>query len=408
MLEIVDEWLIRKSLDPNLAYWVSRGIALIVILILAAIANFVAKQLIVRGLSHIITRTEAQWDDILLERNVLNRIANFAPVLVVDYFTPFILKGYNTAIEISSNMMLILMILLGMLAIDAILNAVVDIYRHAETSRKLPIRGLIQLLKLVLFFLGSIFIVSIALGKSPVYLVSGLGALTAILILIFKDTILGSVAGIQLLANRMVARGDWIELPQHGADGDVIEVTLTTVKVQNWDKTITTIPTYALISESFKNWHGMTESGGRRIKRAINIDINSIKFCSEETLERFSKIEFISDYLNTKQKEIIEYNTHHNVIDECLINGRRLTNLGTFRAYVIAYLKQHPMINKNMTFLVRQLAPSEYGLPIEIYVFCRDKVWANYEAIQADIFDHILAVVPEFDLNVFQLTNKPL
>jgi miniconductance mechanosensitive channel len=219
---------------------------------------------------------------------------------------------------------------------------------------------------------------------------------------VFKDPILGFAAGIQLSANKMVMIGDWVEMPKYDADGDVIEVGLTTVKVQNWDKTITMIPTYSLISESFKNWRGMQDSGGRRIKRSIHIDISSIRFCTGEMLERFAKIQYISDYIAEKKEEVAAHNQTHRVDTSILVNGRHLTNVGTFRAYVEAYLRHHPLINQEMTFLVRQLAPTEHGLPIEIYVFSRDKVWANYEAIQADIFDHLLAVVPEFDLQVFQ------
>ncbi len=203
----------------------------------------------------------------------------------------------------------------------------------------------------------------------------------------------------------MVACGDWIEMPKYGADGDVLDVSLTTVKVSNWDKTITTIPTYALISESFKNWRGMQVSGGRRIKRAVYIDVNTIKFCDEDMLNRFSKIRYISEYIEKKKQEITKYNIERKVDDSDLVNRRRLTNIGTFRAYVIAYLRNHPMINQDMTFLIRQLALADHGLPIEIYVFCKDKVWANYESIQADIFDHILAIIPEFDLKIFQIPS---
>jgi miniconductance mechanosensitive channel len=226
--------------------------------------------------------------------------------------------------------------------------------------------------------------------------------MTAVVMLVFRDAILGFVAGIQLSANQMVSPGDWIEMPKYGADGDVLEVALTTVKVRNWDKTITTIPTYALISESFKNWRGMKESGGRRIKRAIHIDMHSIRFCDEPMLQRFSKIEFVSEHLARKRQEIAHWNADRGVDDSAPINGRRLTNIGTFRAYLIAYLRAHPMIHQEMTFLVRQLAPTPHGLPLEIYVFSRDQVWANYEGIQADIFDHVLAVAPEFDLRIFQ------
>ena len=298
--------------------------------------------------------------------------------------------------------MLIIMIMMGLMVIDAILNVVVDVYRSFERSRDIPIRSFVQVIKLVVLFIGIIFIVSIVLDKTPLYLLSGLGALTAVLMLIFKDAILGFVAGIQLTANRMVARGDWIEMDKYGADGDVLEVTLTTVKVQNWDKTITTIPTYALISDAFKNWRGMTESDGRRIKRAINIDMNTIRLCDEAMLERFGKIQLLGDYLKSKREEIASYNAGQTFDVDDPVNGRRMSNVGTYRAYIIAYLRQHPMINLDMTFLVRQLAPTPEGLPLEIYVFSRDKVWANYEAIQADIFDHLLAVIPEFGLRVYQ------
>ena len=257
-------------------------------------------------------------------------------------------------------------------------------------------------MKILLYFLATILIISIFLSKSPMYLISGIGALAAVLMLVFRDAILGFVAGIQLAANKMVAQGDWIEMPNYGADGDVLEVALTTVKVQNWDKTITTIPTYALISGSFKNWRGMQESGGRRIKRSVNIDMSSIRFCSEEMLERFERIQYISEYIESKKNELKQFNEAAEVDYASLANGRRMTNVGTFRAYVIAYLKGLPVISQDMTFLVRQLQPTENGLPMEIYVFSKDQVWANYEAIQADIFDHILAVVPEFDLRVYQ------
>ena len=266
----------------------------------------------------------------------------------------------------------------------------------------LPIKTVVQVLKLILYSVAAIAVISLLIGQSPSLLLGGLGAMTAVLMLIFKDAILGLVAGIQLSANQMVAPGDWIEMPKYGADGDVLEVALTTVKVKNWDKTITTIPTYALITESFKNWRGMSESGGRRIKRAINIDMGSIRFCDEEMLERFSKVQYIAEYLERKRHEISNWNAERNVDASDPLNGRQLTNLGTFRAYVVAYLRNHPVIHQEMTFLVRHLAPTEHGLPIEIYVFSRDQVWSNYEGIQADIFDHILAIAPAFDLRVYQ------
>jgi miniconductance mechanosensitive channel len=226
--------------------------------------------------------------------------------------------------------------------------------------------------------------------------------MTAVIILVFKDTILGFLASIQLTSNDMVRIGDWVEMPKYGADGDVIDVSLHTVKIRNWDKTITTIPTYALISDSFKNWRGMQESGGRRIKRSMNLDMSSVKFCTPEMLDRYEKYGLIADYVKSRREEIEQWNQEHNVDGSELINGRNMTNIGTFRAYCIAYLKSHPKIRQDMTFLVRHLAPQENGLPIEIYVFSGDQVWANYESIMADIFDHLLAVVPWFELRVFQ------
>ena len=259
----------------------------------------------------------------------------------------------------------IYMVVIIVFVIDAGLNAAIDILRASPLSKEIPVKSFVQVLKLVLYGLAAIAVLSLVLGRSPVLLFSGLGAMTAVLMLVFKDPLLGFIAGIQLSANRMVARGDWIEMPKYGADGDVLEVALTTVKIQNWDKTITTIPTYALITESFKNWHGMTKSDARRIKRAINIDMQSIKFCDNDMLARFVKIQHVSEYMDRKREEIAAWNAERGVDASTPVNGRRLTNVGTFRAYVVAYLNSHPMIDVNMTFLLRQLAPTPHGLPIE-------------------------------------------
>ncbi len=400
MVETISNFLIGKSVSPAVAGFVARCILAVVAIILSIIANMIAKRIILRGLSRVIVRTETKWDDIFLERKVFAKLSHLVPAVVLYTMAPLVLEGYPRLLSFSMNLLFVYMIIIGLLVADSFLNAVHDIYRTLDISREIPIKSFIQILKVALYFIVGIFVIAIILNKTPLYFFSGLGALTAVLLLIFKDAILGFVAGIQLAANKMVAQGDWIEMPKYGADGDVLEVALTTVKVQNWDKTVTTIPTYALISESFKNWRGMQQSGGRRIKRAIYIDINTIKFCTEEMIERFSRIRYIAEYMERKKREIEEYNRKHHLAAPP--DKRQLTNVGTFRAYVVAYLKNHPMINQEMTFLVRHLAPTEHGLPIEIYVFCKDKVWANYEAIQADIFDHILAVVPEFDLKVFQ------
>lgn len=402
MLELLQNWLLSHGLSETMAFYLARSVAVVVVLILAALANLIAKRFILSALTHIISRSKTKWDDALLRQDTLQRLAQLAPALVIYDLAPIALQGLDFAVMITQGAVQVYMLVILMLVLDSLLNTAEMVYQGFRASKEIPIKGFIQVSKLILYFLTGIFVISILLNKTPVYLLSGFGALAAVMMLVFRDSILGFVAGIQLAANKMVAVGDWIEMPKYGADGDVLEVALTTVKVQNWDKTITTIPTYALISESFKNWRGMSESGGRRIKRSVSIDMSGIKFCSEEMLQRFEKIQYIAGYIESKKNELQEFNREKSVDNTSLVNGRRMTNIGTFRAYVKAYLQNHPAINKDMTFLVRQLPPTESGLAIEIYVFSSDTVWANYEDIQADIFDHILAVVPEFDLRVYQ------
>ena len=402
MLNILQQILLEWGLGEDYAATGARTSVSIMIALAALIAHRLARGPVLRTINSLIRHTNTQWDDALIERGVLRRLAHLVPGLVIYRLAPLALVGHARLQEIVDTGVQVYLVLTSMLVIDALMSTTVDIYRSTETSREISIKGLIQFLKVILYFLCGVFVVSVLLGKSPFYLLSGLTALTAVLLLIFRDAILGLVAGIQLSVNRMVARGDWIEMPKYEADGDVLDVTLTTVKVQNWDKTITTIPTYSLISESFKNWRGMQDSGGRRIKRSVYIDISTVKFLDEQMIERFGKIQYITDHIERKKQELAEYNELNQVDLSHLANGRRMTNVGTFRAYVEAYLKNHPQISQEMTFLIRQLAPTPKGLPIEIYVFCKDKVWANYEAIQGDIFDHILAIIPVFDLQAFQ------
>lgn len=402
MLEFFQNWLLGHGVDQNQTFYLAHMLAGAAMLLLAVVANFVAKRYVLAGLTYLIGKSKSKWDDAVLKQRTLNYLANLAPAIVIYVLTPVALDGMDSVIAIIRAVLQIYMVIILTLAMDSLLNTFESIYEDFSVSREIPIKGFVQVLKIVLYILSGILIIAMLLNKSPVYLVSGIGAGAAVMMLVFRDAILGFVAGIQLAANKMVAVGDWIEMPNYGADGDVLEVALTTVKVQNWDKTITTIPTYALISESFKNWRGMSESGGRRIKRSISIDMTSIKFCDEEMLARFEKIQYISRYIEDTKKNVQTFNQETKVDNASLVNGRRMTNIGTFRAYVKSFLLNHPDISKDMTFLVRQLPPSELGLPIEIYVFSKDIVWANYEAIQADIFDHILAVVPAFDLRVHQ------
>ena len=286
--------------------------------------------------------------------------------------------------------------------VDSVINALHQIYLRLPISEGRSIKGYIQVVKIVFYFVAIVLIISIFTGEAPKTLIASLGAIAAVLLLVFKDTILGFVASIQLSANRMVKVGDWITMAKYGADGTVTDISLNTVKVQNWDKTISTIPTYALVSESFSNWRGMEESGGRRIKRSINIDMKSVHFLDKEQIEKFRKFYLLRDYINSREKEIEQYNRSLNLDETTVTNGRKMTNLGTFRKYLENYLHNHPVIRQDMTFLVRHLQPAETGIPMEIYVFSKEQEWAKYEAVQADIFDHVLAILPEFGLRVFQ------
>ena len=296
-------------------------------------------------------------------------------------------------------------VIVSVLSASSLLSSVLEIETLTRKAKRSMMQGYVDGLKIVSYVLGAIFIISIFTGRSPWGVLSILGGLTAVILLIFKDTILGFVASLQISALDLVRVGDWIEMSQYGADGDVISISIHTVKVQNFDKTITTIPTYAMVSSSFKNWRGMQESQGRRIKRPLLIDLHSIRFCDEDLLTRLKKIEILKEYLDSKEEEIKTYNTTHSFTASTPLNVRRQTNVGIFRAYINAYLKNNANINPDMTFLVRQLPPTDHGLPIEVYVFSKDQKWANYEAIQADIFDHLLAAAPEFGLRLFQLPS---
>ncbi|MFH2045528.1 MAG: mechanosensitive ion channel domain-containing protein [Pseudomonadota bacterium] len=402
MTEFINELLVSHGVNLENAGLLTRSILIVLAIIFSIIANIIAKRIIINVVDRIIARTKSNWDDIFHKRKVFEKLSHFAPAAIFYFILPLAFEGSERVIAICINAVYVYMIVISIMVLDSFLNSVLDIYSSREASKEVPIKSFIQSLKIVVYFIAVILIISIIFSKTPIYFISGMGAFMAVLLLVFKDVILGFVAGIQISANKMLAHGDWIEMPKYGADGAVLEVALTTVKVQNWDKTVTTIPTYALISESFKNWRGMQQSGGRRIKREVCIDINTIKFCTVEMVDRFSQIRYIAEYMEHKKKELAEYNKLHNLEDSGTANKRQLTNIGTFRAYVVAYLKNHPMVNQEMTFIIRQMTPTKCGVPIEIYVFCKDKAWANYEAIQSDIFDHILAIVPEFDLRVYQ------
>lgn len=398
MLEIIKNWLVNHGFAAGVATYLTPAILALGVALLAWIANWLAKRILLSGVSFFVRKSRTSWDDILLERKVFQRLSHFAPALVI-YYCAYLFPAVSEFIQ---SLSMVYMMFAGLLMVNALLNALDDIYQTFDVSRQRPIKGYLQVVKIIIFVFVAVIGISTLMGRSPWLILSGMGAMTAVLLLIFKDSILGLVASLELSMNDMVRIGDWIEMPKYGADGDVIDITLHTVKVQNWDKTITTIPAYALISDAFKNWRGMAESSGRRIKRAVHIDLQSIRFCRPEELDQYEKFQYLAEYITSRRKEVEEYNAKHKIDTSVPINGRNLTNIGTFRAYVVAYLRHHPKIHQEMTFLVRQLQPGEHGLPLEIYVFSNDQVWANYEAIQADIFDHILAVVPMFGLRVFQ------
>jgi miniconductance mechanosensitive channel len=369
---------------------------------LSYIAHLIAKNFLLKTVTRFARSTSTSLDDILIDRNVFSRLAHIAPAFVVYGLSAVVFPEQKIIIEYTERFCLAYMVLIGALVVDALLGALVDLLESVKSLKDKPVKTYVQVVKIILYVVSSILILSILIERSPWALLSGLGAMTAIVMLVFKDSILGFVASIQLAAYDLIRVGDWIEFPKYSADGDITDISLNVVMVQNWDKTITTIPTHAFMSGSFKNWRGMSDSGGRRIKRSVAIDINSIKFCNEELIQRFRKIRVIEPYIDSKLSEIESYNQEISKDEAKYVNQRQLTNIGTFRAYIVHYIKSHPLIHPDMTLLVRQLAPTEKGLPIEIYCFSSDQNWNNYEDLQGDIFDHIFAVLPEFELRAFQ------
>ncbi|MBQ34818.1 MAG: mechanosensitive ion channel protein MscS [Gemmatimonadaceae bacterium] len=391
LLELFHAW----SADQPAAWMILRTLAL---LLAAWVGFLVARTVLLRWVAHLIRSSRTRLDDAMLEHGVLRRMALLAPVVIIYYGieaipgpTQYLLQIVNAALAI-----------VFLLVAGAGINALQEALTEYDARSDVPIKSYAQIVKIVIYVVGGLMTIAVLTGQSPWALLSGVGALMAVIILVFRDTILSLVASFTIASNRLVKVGDWIEAPGFGADGDVIDIALHTVKVQNWDKTITTIPTYKLVETSFKNWRGMQDSGGRRIKRAIHLDMNTVRFCDEEMLGRFEKFELIAGYVRSRRQEVEADNSQRQADLSELVNGRRLTNVGTFRAYVAAYLHSHPDIHEDMTFLVRQLAPTPKGLPLEIYVFTTTTAWGEYESIQSDIFDHLLAVAPQFDLRVFQ------
>ena len=371
------------------------------LLVICFFVDWLARQVFVRGARKLVRTSQNRWDDELVTASFFLRIAHLVPILVA-YFGVHTL-GVSDAVEAGlQRVAMALFLIVGASAFSAFLEAANGIYTQLPEIGHRPIKGYLSFVRIVVYLMTLLFALAVLMDRSPWIFLSGLGAMTAVLLLIFKDTLLSLVASLQITSNDMIHVGDWVEMPQYGADGDVIDVALHAVKVQNWDKTITTVPTHAFITGSFKNWRGMSESNSRRIKRSLSIDVTSIRFLDENEVERFERFGLLSDYIARKRGEISEYNAGEGRDSGINADIRRLTNVGTFRAYVLAYLQANPKIHKDRTLIVRQLGPTPNGLPIEIYCFTNDIAWANYEGIQSDIFDHLLAIAPEFGLRIFQ------
>ncbi|QHG91220.1 mechanosensitive ion channel family protein [Sulfurimonas sp. CVO] len=362
-------------------------------ILISIIAYFISKKYIIKIIHKLIFKTKSELDNTFIKTGFFEQLAHLVPPVVILYFSQFYPQNISSSVSQIIKFWIAVVIIK---TIDKFLSTTLEIYNTLEISKDKPIKGYIQLLKMIVYILGFIIAVCVLVGISPWGVLSGVGAFTAVLMFIFKDTILSLVASVQIVANDLFRVGDWIEAENFGADGEVIDIALHSVKVQNWDKTIVTIPTYKFMESSFKNWRGMEKSGGRRIKRSLFIDVNSIKFCNTELLEKLDKIEILKEYLKEKQKVV-------DTTNEITLNKRKLTNIGTFREYIKRYLENNPNIDsKNFTFIIRQLQPTSKGVPLEVYAFSNKNKWAEYEAVQSDIFDHLLVALKEFDLRLYQ------
>nr|WP_297347125.1 mechanosensitive ion channel domain-containing protein [uncultured Glaciecola sp.] len=380
--------------------------ALSSIFLVAIVAFLIVKFVLHFKVLRFVAKSNNIWDDCLLDAGVFRRLARIVPGIIVYSTYSLFFSPEEKIYSVLANLSAIYLLFTVWRTLSASLTAVESIYSKSQLARKAPITGFIQVAKLLFTLILIFLILSLLLGKSPIFLLSGLTAIAAVLLLIFRDTILGFVAGIQIAANRMFNTGDWIAMPKYEVDGEILEIGLNVVKVQNWDKTISTLPTYALTTDAVKNWRGMMESGGRRIKRAVYIDVHSVAFADSQLLEEWESMILLNGYLKAKKQELVDDRKLKAIAETDILNCRRLTNLGTFRAYLVAYLKKHELVNQDLTCMVRQLPPSEIGIPLEIYCFSKEKDWVTYERIQSDIFDHVLAIMPIFKLRAYQRVSS--
>ena len=399
---LIDNLLVDWGVALNIIIYLRVLILLIVMILIAYIAFWITKKIIINYIYKFIRRTPMKWDDIFADHKTFDSVAHIVPAVIVKVIAPVLFSDFSRLLPFVLKITNSYLVIVGLMLVLSFLKVIEFVLSKSDSFKEKPINSYFQVIRIILYLATGILILSVLLTKSPLYFLSAFGAMTAILLLIFKDTILGLVASVQMSSNDMVRVGDWIEMPKFNADGDVIAINLNTVKVQNFDRTITTIPTYYFITDSFKNWRGMVESGGRRIKRSVYINTQSIHFVGTEARERYKKYELISDYITERQNEIEEFNESKDIDTSILINGRRMTNIGVFRHYLESYLRKHPRISQNMTLLVRQLAIGDSGVPVEIYCFTNTTKWTEYESIQADVFDHVLSAAEFFELEIFQ------
>jgi len=399
MLNYILNILVEYGINVSMGTILSNIILLIFVVIVSMLANFFITKIILKILIIYIKSNKHRWDSIMLKRRVFTRLCYMIPPLIVYFFIPSFSIQFQGLIE---KVVSIYITLIVAIVLQSLLNSLNDIYNYHTISKIKPIKGIIQIFQIFVYLFAAVIIISTIIDKSPVIILSGIGALTAILLIIFKDSLLGLVSGIQIASNDLLRIGDWIEMSKYEANGVVTDISLNTIKVENFDKTITNIPSYAFISDSFKNYRSMQECGGRRIKRSIYIDSSSIEFCNLAMLAKLKKVNYLSSYIIDKEIELEEYHRINNINPTSPISSRKLTNIGTFREYIKQYLSNSPYIHKDMTQMVRQLEPTINGVPLEIYAFTNDTNWVNFERIQGDLFDHILSVAPQFNIRIFQ------
>lgn len=370
------------------------------LLVLAVVVHRITRLILVSGTRRFAAQTKSHWDDELVGHGIFRKLSHFVPAFIVYFGVDWFNDLPEQTVAVVKNVSVAYAVLFIVLALGALINTISSVYEKQPVSRERPLKGFFQITKIVVYCVGAVLVLAAVVDRSPLLFFSGLGALTAVLLLVFKDTILSLVASVQIATSGILRVGDWVEMPQYGADGDVIDIALHTVRVQNWDKTVTTIPTHRFISDAFKNWRYMSASGGRRIKRALHMDIGSVRFLTPAEVDGLREFALLRDYIDEKRADLQEANA--DLTDDGNVNARRLTNLGTFRAYVLAYLKHHSGINPRMTLIVRQLDPTANGIPLEIYAFTKSTEWVEHERAKSDVFDHLIAITPSFDLRVFQ------